>query len=34
MHDIIETQDIPKVEVNALMERVHTIVAAPVDASL
>jgi hypothetical protein len=34
LHDTIETKDIPKAETNALMERVHTIVAAPVDASL
>jgi len=34
LHDTLETKDIPKAETNALMERVHTIVAAPVDASL
>ena len=34
MHDTIDTKSVPKAEVNALMERVHTIVAVPVDASL
>ena len=34
LHDTIETKDIPKAEVNTLMERVHAIVAAPVEASL
>jgi len=34
LHDTIETKDLPKTEVSALMERVHAVVAAPVNASL
>jgi 1-acyl-sn-glycerol-3-phosphate acyltransferase len=34
LHDTIETKDIPKAEVSALMERVHRVVSTPVDASL
>lgn len=32
MHDTIETAGIPKAEIDALAEKVHAIVAAPVDA--
>jgi len=34
LHDTIETKGIPKAEVSALLERVHRVVSAPVDASL
>ncbi|HEU0004720.1 MAG TPA: 1-acyl-sn-glycerol-3-phosphate acyltransferase, partial [Terriglobia bacterium] len=34
LHDTIETKQLPKTEVSALMERVRAIVAAPVEASL
>jgi 1-acyl-sn-glycerol-3-phosphate acyltransferase len=34
LHDTIETQDLPRFELDALIERVHAIVSTPVDASL
>jgi 1-acyl-sn-glycerol-3-phosphate acyltransferase len=34
LHDTIETKDLPKSELNSLMQRVHRIVSEPVEASL